>query len=101
MNMPRTKTLLVLGAAAMATLIAGDAAQAQRRMVLEGTSPGPRRGAPEAYNTQANPNYRLGPRVRVQPNDVVSGESIIGRDPDPFIRGELLRHYHSGWPDPI
>jgi hypothetical protein len=29
---------------------------------------------------------------------VVSGNRIIGRDPDPFIRGEILRHYDSGWP---
>jgi hypothetical protein len=35
----------------------------------------------------------------VHPHDVVSGNRIIGRDPDPFIRGELLRHYNSGWPD--
>jgi hypothetical protein len=55
--------------------------------------------APTAYNTQANPNYGFGPRVRIQPNDVVSGNRVIGRDPDPFIRGELLRHYNNGWPD--
>jgi hypothetical protein len=30
---------------------------------------------------------------------VISGNRIIGRDPDPFIRGEILRHYDSGWPD--
>jgi len=52
-----------------------------------------------AYNTQANPNYGFGPRVCVHPNDVVSGDRIIGRDPDPFIRGQLLRAYNSGWPD--
>jgi hypothetical protein len=27
---------------------------------------------------------------------VVSGDRIIGRDPDPFIRGQLLREYNSG-----
>ena len=41
-------------------------------------------------------HYGFGPRVIVQPNDVVSGNRVIGRDPDPFI----LRHYDSGWPDP-
>jgi hypothetical protein len=51
---------------------------------------------PTAYNAQANPNYGFGPRVSVQPNDVIAGDRIIGRDPDPFIRGEILRHYHSG-----
>ena len=50
-----------------------------------------------AYNAQENPNYVFGPRVRVQPNDVVSGERIVGRDPDPFIRVEILRHYNNGW----
>jgi len=54
---------------------------------------------PTAYNAQANPNYGFGPRVRVHPNDVIAGDRIIGRDPDPFIRGEILRHYHSGYPD--
>jgi hypothetical protein len=57
----------------------------------------PRRGrdadAPTVYNTQANPHYGFGPRVRVQPNDVISGDRLIGRDPDPFIRGQLLRNY--------
>jgi hypothetical protein len=52
-----------------------------------------------AYNAQANPNYRFGPRVCVHPHDVVSGQAIIGRDPDPFIRGQLLRAYNSGYPD--
>jgi len=30
---------------------------------------------------------------------VISGNRIIGRNPDPFIRGEILRHYDSAWPD--
>lgn len=57
-------------------------------------------GGPTAYDSQANPHYGFGRRVPVQPHDVVTGDRIIGRDPDPFIRGELLRHYNSGWPDP-
>jgi hypothetical protein len=57
------------------------------------------RAAPTAYNTQANPNYGFGPRVRVQPTDVISAGRVVGRDPDPFIRGEILRHYNNGWPD--
>jgi hypothetical protein len=47
------------------------------------------------YNVQANPNYGFGPVVRVHPHDVVSGDKIVGRDPDPFIRGQLLRAYNS------
>jgi hypothetical protein len=48
------------------------------------------------YNTQANPNYGFGPVQKIGPTDVVSGNRIIGRDPDPFIRGQLLREYNSG-----
>ena len=65
---------------ALATLITAEAADAagysQRHQA-----------APIAYNVQANPNYGFGPRVRVQPDDVVSGDRMVGRDPDPFIRG--------------
>jgi hypothetical protein len=28
-----------------------------------------------------------------------AGGRVIDCDPDPFIRGEVLRHYNSGWPD--
>src|SRR5262245_58135179 len=72
---------------ALATLIATEAAFAQ---------PPHRNWAPGAYDTQANPNYGFGPRVTVQPNDVVTGDREIGRDPDPFIRNQLLRGYNSG-----
>jgi len=57
------------------------------------------RAAPTAYNAQGNPNYGFGPRVRTLPSDVIAGDRIVGRDPDLFIRGEILRHYHNGYPD--
>jgi hypothetical protein len=60
---------------------------------------GQRQAPPTAYDAQVNPNYGFGPRVRVHPSDVTAGDRIIGRDPDPFIRGEILRHYHNGYPD--
>ena len=72
---------------ALATLITAEAADYSQR----------HQAAPIAYNVQANPNYGFGPRVRVQPNDVVSGDRIVGRVPDPFIRGEIFRHYNNGW----
>jgi hypothetical protein len=89
MKKPVAKVLLGTSAA-LATLIAAqylshEAAYAQRR-----------HAAPEAYDTRANPNYGFGPRVRVRPDAVVSGDRLIGGDPDPFIRGEILRNYHSG-----
>jgi hypothetical protein len=75
--------------AAVATLVtAGPADAGQRRLSCQ-----------TAYNAQANPNYGFGPRVCVHPHDVIAGNSIIGRDPDPFIRGQILRAYHSGYPD--
>ena len=30
---------------------------------------------------------------------VVKGRQVIGRDPDSWIRNEILRHSDSGWPD--
>jgi len=39
---------------------------------------------------------RLGARIAVQPDDVVKDGVVIGRDPDPFIREEMLRHYGVG-----
>jgi hypothetical protein len=52
--------------------------------------------ARKAYDAEANPNYKFGPRVTVKPGDVASGDSVIGRDPDPSVRDELLREYDSG-----
>ena len=73
---------------ALGTLMAAQAADAAQRY-----------SGGQAYDAQANPNYRFGPRVTVQPGDVVSGSSVIGRDTDPFIRDQLLREYNSGRPD--
>ena len=82
-------TKVVLAASvALGTLVAAQAADAAQRY----------NGA-QAYDAQANPNYRFGPRVTVQPGDVVTGNSVIGRDTDPFIRDQLLREFNSGRPD--
>ena len=82
-------TRVVLAASvALGTLVAAQAADAAQRY-----------NGGQAYDAQANPNYRFGTRVTVQPGDVVSGNSVIGRDTDPFIRDQLLREYNSGRPD--
>jgi hypothetical protein len=94
MKKPVAKLLLGTSAA-LAMLIATEVAQAQEYQSEDAAY----RTAPRAYDTQANPNYGFGPPVTVHPDDVVSGNRIIGRDPDPFIRGEILRHYDSGWAD--
>jgi hypothetical protein len=92
--------MAIAAAAALTTLGAAEGAHAQgyQEIAFQRHHAAPRAAAPQAYDTQANPRYGFGPRVTIQPNDV-SGGRIIGRDPDPFIRGELLRHYDSGWPD--
>jgi hypothetical protein len=87
MKMLVTKVVLA-ASVALGTLMAAQAADAA-----------PRYNGGQAYDAQANPNYRFGPRVTVQPGDVVSGNSVIGRDTDPFIRDQLLREYNSGRPD--
>jgi hypothetical protein len=89
--------MAVAASAALVTLIAAEAAHAQA--YEEAAYVQRHRAVPWAYDSQANPRYGFGPLVPVQPNDVISGNRIIGRDPDPFIRGEILRHYNSGWPD--
>jgi len=88
MKKPIAKLLLGTSAA-LAMLIAAQAANAQKAAYAQ-------RRQPEAYDTRANPNYGFGPRVSVRPDDVVSGDRVIGTDPDPFIRGEILRNYNSG-----
>lgn len=85
MKMPLAKMALATSVA-LATLIAAEAASAQPRA---------HRAAPEAYDSQANPDYQFGPRVTVRPGDVIEGNSVIGHDPDPFIRDELMREYDS------
>jgi hypothetical protein len=87
MKMLVTKIVLATSVA-LGTLMAAQAADAA-----------PRYYSGQAYDAQANPNYRFGPRVTVQPGDVVSGNAVIGRDTDPFIRDQLLREYNSGRPD--
>jgi hypothetical protein len=80
---------------ALATLIAAEAAYAQE---ADGQARYHDRGT--AIDSQATGEVDgAGPRVRVQPDDVVSGGRVIGADPDPFIRGQLRRDYDSGDPD--
>lgn len=79
--------MALAAAVALAALVTTEAAYAQ---------PPRHQAASQAYDAEANPRYGFGPRVGVGRNDVVSGHSIIGRDPDPSIRNELLREYDSG-----
>ena len=90
--MTTTQYRIVSVLTALATLITAETACAAgyaRRYQAASTG----------YNAHANPNYGFGPRVRAHPNDVISGDRIIGRDPGPFIRGQILRAYDSGYPN--
>jgi hypothetical protein len=40
----------------------------------------------------------FGPSPR-DPGAIMDSGRVIGRDPDPWIRNEIMRHSHSGWPD--
>ncbi len=69
-------------AAALAIMLAAPAAAQQTPGTANPQSPQP------------------GGSVVRNPNDVIiNGRKPIGRDPDPFIRNEMRRHYDSGWPD--
>jgi hypothetical protein len=68
-------TKMLVASATFATLIASEQAYAA-----------PKYSAPALRETAG-------------PNDVQAGGRAIGQDPDPFIRGEMLRHWHSGAPD--
>ena len=72
----------LVAAVALATLIAGPAV-AQRF-----DSP-----------TQASPRQDQNTNGARDPSAVTDKGRVIGRDPDPWIRNELMRHSHSGWPD--
>jgi hypothetical protein len=98
MKMLLTKTVFATSVA-LATLIAAETAYAQEYLSHEAAYARKHHAAPEVYDSQASPRFGFGPRATEQPNDVVTGNRQIGRDPDPFIRGEMLRHSGSGWPD--
>jgi hypothetical protein len=87
------KTLVTkMAFVALATLLVAEGASAASAREAYDAN----HAAPKAYDAEANPNYQFGPRVTVKPGDVISGDSVIGRDPDPSVRDELLREYDSG-----
>ena len=94
----RARRAVIAASVMLATLVATEAANARSHVPHVPRYVDRRPVAPlgYGYDTQANPNYGFGPLVPIQPDDVVSGDRIIGRDPDPFIRGQLLREYDSG-----
>jgi hypothetical protein len=66
-------------------------------------APGADDAAAAAYALNGNgygplpPAFYNGDPVWSAYGDIVSGDSVIGRDPDPFIRGQILRGYSLGY----
>ena len=89
----------LLTSVALAMLMSTEGAYAQaNRHAHEATYAQQDRGT--AVDTEATGEEGIsGPRVRVKPDDAVTGGRVIGEDSDPFIRNQLLRDYDSGSPD--
>jgi hypothetical protein len=97
--MKKLVTGMLVTSAALAMLVGSEGAYAQaNRHAPEATYGQQDRGT--AVDTEATGEEGVsGPRVRVKPGDVLTGGRVIGADPDPFIRDQLLRDYDSGSPD--
>jgi hypothetical protein len=78
----------LISALALVTLIAAPALA--QRFESPTATPESAQAAPRAGQNQAGAN---------DPNAVIDKGKVIGRDPDPWIRNEIMRHSHSGWPD--
>jgi hypothetical protein len=90
---------MLVSSVALMMLVGTEAAYAQaNRRAPDATTGQQDRGT--AIDTQATGEEGIdGPRVKVKPGDVLDGGRVIGADPDPFIRDQLLREYNSGRPD--
>jgi hypothetical protein len=90
---------MLLTSVALTMLVGAESAYAKaHRGTLDATNGQQDRGT--AIDTQATGEEGIsGPRVKVKPGDVLDGGRVIGADPDPFIRDQLLREYNSGRPD--
>jgi hypothetical protein len=97
--MKKLVTGMLVTSVALAMLVGTEGAYAQaNRHAPEATYGQQDRGT--AIDTQGTGEEGIsGPRVKVQPDDVLTGGRVIGADPDPFIRDQLLRDYDSGRPD--
>jgi hypothetical protein len=93
------KLTMLMTSAALSVLIGATSAYAEsNRRAPDATYGQQDRGT--AIDTQATGEEGIsGPRVKVKPGDVIDGGRVIGADPDPFIRDQLLREYNSGRPD--
>ena len=81
------RMLVLVAPLAVGTLIAAEGAYAQQNPTA------PKTGYAQRHRP---PNVEAG-RITRQSNDVRSGDRVIGHDPDPFIRGEILRQHSLGF----
>jgi hypothetical protein len=97
--MDKLFTGMLVTSVALTMLIGTESAYAQaHRWAPDATNGQQDRGT--AVDTQATGEEGIsGSRVKVKPDDVLDGGRVIGADPDPFIRDQLLREYDSGRPD--
>jgi hypothetical protein len=93
------KLIMLATSMALTMLVGAEGAYAETgRRAPDATYGQQDRGT--AIDTQATGEEGIsGPRVKVKPGDVLDGGRVIGADPDPFIRDQLLREYNSGRPD--
>jgi hypothetical protein len=54
--------------------------------------------APHLTSRPAAPEQGYPQQAPQSPNDVMVNGRLAGRDPDPFVRNELRRHFETGWP---
>jgi hypothetical protein len=93
--MKKLVTGMLVTSIALAMLVGTEGAYARNADATYG-----RQDRGTAIDTQGTGEEGIsGPRVRVKPGDVLTGGRVIGADPDPFIRSQLLRDYDSGSPD--
>ena len=93
------KLITLMTSAALTVLIGATGAYAESNRTAPDETYG-QQDPGTAIDTQATGEEGIsGPRVKVKPGDVIDGGRVIGADPDPFIRDQLLREYNSGRPD--
>ena len=94
-KMPLTG-MAVVASAALATLLASETASAQARS--NEVTPVVQYGCTPGYVIDSESSGEVdgsGHCVRARSDDVIVGGHVIGRDPSPFIRDEILREQDS------
>ena len=97
--MKKLVTGMLVTSVALAMLAGTEGAYARENREAPDATYG-RQDRGTAIDTQGTGEEGIsGPRVQVKPGDALTGGRVIGADPDPFVRDQLLRDYDSGYPD--